>query len=198
MQEYRQQMEQENQRSFSDVDSLATGDGIQAVGRSSHKLIEAVMQSTPRGKVCSTSFSFFLVVVWDPPPRFFCLLACQLSPVVTPLMNCSVQIQTIKQGYLLKRSSNLRGDWKRRFFVLDSRGMLYYYRKQWGKPTVSLIPWGQLLSSFPFLKANEEVNNIHGHVWGVEFTFFPPLSKIYWKYRFVQFKGHLLRENMEC
>jgi Arf-GAP/coiled-coil/ANK repeat/PH domain-containing protein len=63
MQEYRQQMEQENQRSFSDVDSLATGDGIQAVGRSSHKLIEAVMQSTPRGKVCSTSFSFSLVVV---------------------------------------------------------------------------------------------------------------------------------------
>ncbi|WRX17690.1 Arf GTPase activating protein - like 4 [Theobroma cacao] len=32
-------------------------------------------------------------------------------------------------GYLSKRSSNLRGDWKRRFFVLDSRGMLYYYRK---------------------------------------------------------------------
>jgi Arf-GAP/coiled-coil/ANK repeat/PH domain-containing protein len=98
MQEYRRQMERENQRSFSDVDTLATGDGIQAVGRSSHKLIEAVMQSTPRGK-----------------------------------------IQTIKQGYLLKRSSNLRGDWKRRFFVLDSRGMLYYYRKQWGKPTVSFI-----------------------------------------------------------
>ncbi|CAK9205445.1 unnamed protein product [Sphagnum jensenii] len=96
MQEYRQQMDQENQRSFSHVDSLAAGDGIQAVGRSSHKLIEAVMQSTPRG-----------------------------------------QIQTIKQGYLLKRSSNLRADWKRRFFVLDSRGMLYYYRKQWGKPTES-------------------------------------------------------------
>lgn len=47
------------------------------------------------------------------------------------------QIQTLKQGYLLKRSTNLRGDWKRRFFVLDSRGMLYYYRKQWGKATVS-------------------------------------------------------------
>eukprot|EP00850_Spirogloea_muscicola_P010361 SM000060S19693 [mRNA] locus=s60:675953:682119:+ [translate_table: standard] len=45
------------------------------------------------------------------------------------------KVQTIKQGYLLKRSSSLRGDWKRRFFVLDSRGMLYYYRKQWGKPT---------------------------------------------------------------
>ncbi len=63
MQEYRQQMEQENQRSFSDVDNLATGHGIQAVGRSSHKLIEAIMQSTPRGKVCCTSFLFFLVDV---------------------------------------------------------------------------------------------------------------------------------------
>ncbi|XP_051148167.1 ADP-ribosylation factor GTPase-activating protein AGD3-like isoform X2 [Andrographis paniculata] len=46
------------------------------------------------------------------------------------------KVQTIKQGYLSKRSSNLRGDWKRRFFVLDSRGMLYYYRKQWSKPTL--------------------------------------------------------------
>lgn len=94
MQEFRRQMERDNQRSFSDIEASPTGDGIQTVGRSSHKMIEAVMQSTPRGKV-----------------------------------------QTIKQGYLLKRSSSLRGDWKRRFFVLDSRGMLYYYRKQWGKPT---------------------------------------------------------------
>ncbi|KAL8464394.1 hypothetical protein ACS0TY_034066 [Phlomoides rotata] len=45
------------------------------------------------------------------------------------------KVQTIKQGYLSKRSSNLRGDWKRRFFVLDSRGMLYYYRKQWSRPS---------------------------------------------------------------
>lgn len=37
-------------------------------------------------------------------------------------------VQTIKKGYLLKRSSSLRADWKRRFFVLDSRGTLYYYR----------------------------------------------------------------------
>lgn len=34
----------------------------------------------------------------------------------------------LKQGYLLKRSSNnVYRDWKRRFFVLDSTGMLYYY-----------------------------------------------------------------------
>nr|GMD30941.1 ADP-ribosylation factor GTPase-activating protein AGD4-like isoform X1 [Ipomoea batatas] len=40
----------------------------------------------------------------------------------------SSEVQTIKQGYLLKRSSSLRADWKRRFFVLDSLGNLYYYR----------------------------------------------------------------------
>ncbi|XP_058097997.1 ADP-ribosylation factor GTPase-activating protein AGD4-like isoform X2 [Magnolia sinica] len=45
------------------------------------------------------------------------------------------QVETIKQGYLLKRSSNLRGDWKRRFFVLDSHGTLYYYRNKLNKAT---------------------------------------------------------------
>ncbi|KVI06120.1 Ankyrin repeat-containing protein [Cynara cardunculus var. scolymus] len=45
------------------------------------------------------------------------------------------KVQNIKQGYLSKRSSNLRGDWKRRFFVLDNRGMLYYYRKQLTRPS---------------------------------------------------------------
>ncbi|RDX76801.1 ADP-ribosylation factor GTPase-activating protein AGD1, partial [Mucuna pruriens] len=39
------------------------------------------------------------------------------------------KVQILRQGYLSKRSSNLRGDWKRRYFVLDSRGMLYYFRK---------------------------------------------------------------------
>ncbi|XP_076956820.1 ADP-ribosylation factor GTPase-activating protein AGD4-like [Bidens hawaiensis] len=43
-------------------------------------------------------------------------------------------VQTIKQGYLLKRSSSLRADWKRRFFVLDSRGNLYYHRVLHNKP----------------------------------------------------------------
>ncbi|KAE8703070.1 ADP-ribosylation factor GTPase-activating protein AGD3 [Hibiscus syriacus] len=42
-----------------------------------------------------------------------------------------------EDGYLSKRSSNLRGDWKRRFFVLGSRGMLYYYRKQCSKASAS-------------------------------------------------------------
>jgi hypothetical protein len=101
--------------SFSDVDSLATGHGIQAVGRSSHKLIEAVMQSTPRGKVCSTSFLFFLVVVWDPPPRFFCLLDCQLSPVVTPLRSGHQICEVIGSCRYKKKAEGawrLQGDWK--------------------------------------------------------------------------------------
>lgn len=51
MQEYRRQMERDNQRSFGSMDTAPGGDGIQAVGRSSHKQIEALMQSTPRGKV---------------------------------------------------------------------------------------------------------------------------------------------------
>ncbi|XP_057516607.1 ADP-ribosylation factor GTPase-activating protein AGD1-like isoform X1 [Amaranthus tricolor] len=46
------------------------------------------------------------------------------------------KIQTIQQGYLFKRSSNLRAHWKRRFFVLDSRGILYYYRKPRSKASI--------------------------------------------------------------
>ncbi|KAK9074605.1 hypothetical protein SSX86_007203 [Deinandra increscens subsp. villosa] len=96
MQEYKRQIDRESRWSSTGSNGSPNGDGIQAIGRSSHKMIEAVMQSASKGKV-----------------------------------------QTIRQGYLSKRSSNLRGDWKRRFFVLDSRGMLYYYRKQSSKPSGS-------------------------------------------------------------
>ncbi|KAF9618939.1 hypothetical protein IFM89_002934 [Coptis chinensis] len=96
MQDYKRQIDRESRWSANGSQGSPNGDGIQAIGRSSHKMIEAVMQSAGKGKV-----------------------------------------QTIRQGYLSKRSSNLRGDWKRRFFVLDSRGMLYYYRKQWTKPSGS-------------------------------------------------------------
>ncbi|EHA8589784.1 putative ADP-ribosylation factor GTPase-activating protein AGD3 [Cocos nucifera] len=95
MQEFKRQVDRESRWSSNGSHDSPNGDGIQAIGRSSHKMIEAVMQSAAKGKV-----------------------------------------QTIRQGYLSKRSSNLRGDWKRRFFVLDSRGMLYYYRKQCSRPSV--------------------------------------------------------------
>ncbi|EOA37393.1 hypothetical protein CARUB_v10011265mg [Capsella rubella] len=45
----------------------------------------------------------------------------------------SVPMQVIKQGYLLKRSSSLRTDWKRKFFVLDNHGSMYYYRSNGNK-----------------------------------------------------------------
>ncbi|KAK6924605.1 Ankyrin repeat, partial [Dillenia turbinata] len=70
-----------------------------------------------------------------------------MDAVMQSAVNGKVEI--IRQGYLSKRSSNLRGDWKRRFFVLDSRGMLYYYRKQKGRSPVSGSPshHGQTCSS---------------------------------------------------
>jgi len=37
-------------------------------------------------------------------------------------------VAVLTQGYLLKRSGNMRADWKRRFFVLDALGHLTYYR----------------------------------------------------------------------
>ncbi|KAF3329983.1 ADP-ribosylation factor GTPase-activating protein AGD4-like protein [Carex littledalei] len=43
------------------------------------------------------------------------------------------EVQIIKQGYLLKRSKSSRGEWKRKFFVLDSHGMLYYYSNKLNK-----------------------------------------------------------------
>lgn len=50
------------------------------------------------------------------------------------------------QGYLLKQTSDFRKAWKRRFFVLDSQGMLYYYstkegsrREQQPRNTCSLL-----------------------------------------------------------
>ncbi|KAK8526134.1 hypothetical protein V6N12_020615 [Hibiscus sabdariffa] len=56
---------------------------------------------------------------------------------IEAIMQSSIngEVQTIKQGYLLKRSSNLRADWKRRFFVLDSQGTLHYYRNKGIKPS---------------------------------------------------------------
>ncbi|KAF6169137.1 hypothetical protein GIB67_038634 [Kingdonia uniflora] len=94
MQDYKRQIDRESRWFSNGSHSSPNGNGIQNIGRSSHKVIEAVMQSAAKRKV-----------------------------------------QTIRQGYLSKRLSSLRGDWKRKFFVLDSRGMLYYYRKKSSKPS---------------------------------------------------------------
>lgn len=66
MQEYKRQVDRESRLSSNGSHGSPNGgDGIQAIGRSSHKMIEAVMQSAGKGKVkrsCSLVFSlpFFL------------------------------------------------------------------------------------------------------------------------------------------
>ncbi|GLU16929.1 hypothetical protein SLE2022_333330 [Rubroshorea leprosula] len=57
-------------------------------------------------------------------------LSCYKDIEALMQSTASGEVQTIKQGYLLKRSSSLRGELKRRFFVLDSQGTLYYYRNK--------------------------------------------------------------------
>ncbi|CAH8364219.1 unnamed protein product [Eruca vesicaria subsp. sativa] len=78
------------------------------------------------------------------------------------------KVQTIRQGYLSKRSSNLRGDWKRRFFILDSRGMLYYYRKPWnwssGNGSRSVIHRNTTSESSPGLLSRWLSSHYHGGV----------------------------------
>ncbi|KAE9620297.1 putative Arf GTPase activating protein [Lupinus albus] len=64
------------------------------------------------------------------------------------------EVQTVKQGYLLKRSSSSRGDWKRRFFVLDNRGSLYYYRVKGGKPMGS--------QSYHYTRSGEQNSGMFG------------------------------------
>lgn len=40
------------------------------------------------------------------------------------------EITVLRQGWLHKRAGGMRRDWKRRWFVLDSQGMLYYYSEK--------------------------------------------------------------------
>lgn len=51
MQEYKRQVDRESRLSSNGSHGSPNGDGIQAIGRSSHKMIEAVMQSAGKGKV---------------------------------------------------------------------------------------------------------------------------------------------------
>lgn len=73
----------------------------------------------------------------------------------------SCPVTALKQGYLNKRSTNVVGDWKKRFFVLDSRGTLYYYRKKWGQgidPHTGIQETVSLLTSTVKLVPVDEVN----------------------------------------
>ena len=51
MQEYKRQIDKESQWSSNCSNGSPNGNGIQAIGRSSYEMIEAVMQSAAEGKV---------------------------------------------------------------------------------------------------------------------------------------------------
>lgn len=51
MQEFKRQIDRESRWSANGSNDSPNGDGIQAIGRSSHKMIEAVMQTAAKGKV---------------------------------------------------------------------------------------------------------------------------------------------------
>lgn len=51
MQDYKRQIDRESRWASNGSNGSPNGDGIQAIGRSSHKMIEAVMQSAAKGKV---------------------------------------------------------------------------------------------------------------------------------------------------
>ncbi|KAG8645507.1 hypothetical protein MANES_10G069200v8 [Manihot esculenta] len=94
-----------------------------AFERSRFNLVSALMNIETKKKY---EFLESISAIMDAHLRYFKLgydLFSQMEPFIH-------QISPIKQGYLLKRSSSSRGDWKRRFFVLDSQGSLYYYRNK--------------------------------------------------------------------
>ncbi|KAA3482817.1 ADP-ribosylation factor GTPase-activating protein AGD3-like [Gossypium australe] len=57
MQEYKRQVDRESRLFSNGSNGSPNGDGIQAIGRSSHKMIEAVMQSAAKGKGSGSQLS---------------------------------------------------------------------------------------------------------------------------------------------
>ena len=51
MQDYKRQIDRESRWASNGSNGSPNGDGIQVIGRSSHKMIEAVMQNAAKGKV---------------------------------------------------------------------------------------------------------------------------------------------------
>lgn len=147
MQEYIRQMDCESRQSLSGSYVSPKVDNMEFLSKRANKVIESVMQSTEKGKVVlAMAFLPFLLF-------FIFYFLINLSGTYS-WVRTYVQVQILQQGYLSKRSSNLRGDWKRRFFVLDSRGMLYYYRKQLTWSSVSQYFEDYLFLLYSLLIAN--------------------------------------------
>ncbi|GER55885.1 Arf-GAP with GTPase [Striga asiatica] len=117
--------------------------GMNGFGMSAYKSTEAIMLAASKGEVSCFRYDWPLTG-YDRIElirrRYFTLhvkykkVVCGSWGYFSYSITDVNKVQTIKQGYLLKRSSSLRADWKRRFFVLDSHGTLYYYRNKGAQP----------------------------------------------------------------
>ncbi|KAJ4842097.1 hypothetical protein Tsubulata_007942 [Turnera subulata] len=94
------------------------------------KLAKRIQEFRTDAELCSIRASSNI----EPSPKSYDIHGIGKSFETIMLSAADGEVKTIKQGYLLKRSS-LRSDWKRRFFVLDSQGTFYYYKNRGSKPT---------------------------------------------------------------
>ena len=98
------------------------------------------------GRLSTRDSSVQLALCTPPKGSTPVFLTCTLVPMAADMRGMASEIESlirqtqqngsivtvIKQGYIMKRSTNMRREWKRRFFVLDSAGMLYYYSNKVG------------------------------------------------------------------
>ena len=78
MQEYKRQVDRESRWSSNGSNGSPNGDGIQAIGRSSHKMIEAVMQSAAKGKVLLKTYLILNLLYLCMALHFFLLILFHL------------------------------------------------------------------------------------------------------------------------
>lgn len=123
IQEFRTQSELDSQQLAANAE-ISGVNGNRVVGTIPYKNTETSLTADKEVSVC------FPMQLCSTQRDLFCVSALYELILVFVLM------QVIKQGYLLKRSSSLRTDWKRKFFVLDSHGSMYYYRNNGNKSMV--------------------------------------------------------------
>lgn len=90
MQEYKRQIDRESRWLSTGSNGSPNGDGIQAIGRSSHKMIEAVMQSAAKGKVKMIQYVDDLKIV-----ILICIIFCRPFFIPSRLVHkahCTISI----------------------------------------------------------------------------------------------------------
>lgn len=130
IQEFRTQSELDSQQLAANAE-ISGVNGNRVVGTIPYKNTETSLTADKEVSVC------FPMQLCSIQRLVLCFSIVWIDSGLTRfLFFCFVRMQVIKQGYLLKRSSSLRTDWKRKFFVLDSHGSMYYYRNNGNKSMV--------------------------------------------------------------